>query len=74
MHGYIKSALHNYQHPAPTCAENAPHKWNPPVCGAETQYVEDGEDIPALSPRTFLSEFLCRHVHHVLVPVDFICQ
>jgi hypothetical protein len=51
MHGYIKEALQKYQHSAPTHTEHAPHKWNTPVYGAKTQYVEDGEDIPALSQK-----------------------
>jgi hypothetical protein len=50
IHGYIKAALHKYQHPAPTRPEHAPHQWNTPVYGAKTQYVEDTQDIPALSP------------------------
>jgi hypothetical protein len=41
MPGYIKAALHKYQHAAPTRPEHAPHTWNPPVYGAKTQYVED---------------------------------
>jgi hypothetical protein len=36
MSGYIKAALHKYQHPAPTRPEHAPHTWNPPVYGAKT--------------------------------------
>jgi endonuclease I len=48
---YIKADLHKYQHPAPTHAEHAPHKWNLPVNCAKTQYVEDREDSPALSPK-----------------------
>jgi hypothetical protein len=51
MPGYIKADLHKYQHTSPTCAEHAPHKWNLPVYGAQTQYVEDGEDSPDLSPK-----------------------
>jgi hypothetical protein len=51
MHGYIKADLHKYQHPAPTRPEHAPHQWNPPVYRAKTQYVEDTEDSPALSPK-----------------------
>jgi hypothetical protein len=47
---YIKAALHKYQHPSPVCAEHTPHQWNLPVYGVNTQYVEDREDIPALSP------------------------
>jgi hypothetical protein len=52
--GYIKAALHKYQHPAPTHPEHAPYQWNPSVHGAKTQYVEDTQDTPALSPSTLL--------------------
>jgi hypothetical protein len=51
MPGYIKTALHKYQHPAPTRQEHAPHTWNPPVYGAKTQYVEDEKNSPALSSK-----------------------
>jgi hypothetical protein len=51
MPGYIKAALHKYQHPAPTCPEHAPHKWNPPVYGAKAQYVEDDNNSPVLSAK-----------------------
>jgi hypothetical protein len=50
MPGYFKAALHKYQHPAPRHPEHAPHQWNPPVYGAKTQYVEDTQDSPDLSP------------------------
>jgi hypothetical protein len=36
---------------APTRPEHAPHQWNPPIYGAKTQYVEDTQDSPALSPK-----------------------
>jgi hypothetical protein len=49
MPGYIKAALHKYQHASPTRPEHAPHTWNPPVYGAKRQYVEDVNNIPALS-------------------------
>jgi hypothetical protein len=51
MPGCIKAALHKYKHPVPTSPEHAPHQWNPPVCGAKTQYVEDTQDSPALSQK-----------------------
>jgi hypothetical protein len=51
MPGYIKAALHKYQHPTPTRPEHAPHQWNPPIYGAKTQYVEDTQDIPPLSTK-----------------------
>jgi hypothetical protein len=51
MPGCIKAALHKCQHPSPTRPEHAPHQLNPPVYGAKTHYVEDKQDIPALSPK-----------------------
>jgi hypothetical protein len=35
MHGYMKAALHKYQHPAPARPERAPHTWNPPIYGCQ---------------------------------------
>jgi hypothetical protein len=46
--GYIKAALHKYQHAAPTRPEHAPHTLNQPVYGAKTQYVENKTTSPAL--------------------------
>jgi hypothetical protein len=43
MPGYIKAALHKYQHPAPT--------WNPPIYGAKTQFVSETTPSPALSDK-----------------------
>jgi hypothetical protein len=51
MQGYIKAALHKYQHAAPARPEHAPHTWNPPIYGAKTQYVEDETTSPALSDK-----------------------
>jgi hypothetical protein len=51
MPGYIKAALHKYQHPAQTRPKHAPHKCNPPVYGAKTQYVENETTSPALSAK-----------------------
>jgi hypothetical protein len=51
MPGYIKTALHKYQHAAPSRPEHAPHTWNPPIYGVKTQYVEDKTTIPALSDK-----------------------
>jgi hypothetical protein len=51
MPGYIKAALHKYQHAAPIRPEHAPHTWNPPVYGAKTQYVENETTSPALSAK-----------------------
>jgi hypothetical protein len=51
MPGYIKAALHKYQHAAPARPEHAPHTCNPPIYGAKTQYVEDETTSPALSDK-----------------------
>jgi hypothetical protein len=51
MQGYIKAALHKYQHPAPALPEHAPHTWNPPIYGAKTQFVDDKTTSPALSDK-----------------------
>jgi hypothetical protein len=49
--GYIKAALHTYQHAAPARPEHAPHTWNPPIYGAKTQFVNDETSSPALSDK-----------------------
>jgi hypothetical protein len=49
--GYIKAALHKYQHPAPARPEHAPHTWNPPIYGAKTQFVNETTPSPALSDK-----------------------
>jgi hypothetical protein len=51
MPGYIKAALHKYQHPAPAHPEHAPHTWNPPIYGAKTQFVNDKTSSPTLSDK-----------------------
>jgi hypothetical protein len=51
MPGYIKAALHKYQHPALARPEHAPHTWNPPIYGAKTQFVDDKPTSPALSDK-----------------------
>jgi hypothetical protein len=51
MPGYIKTALHKYQHPTPARPENAPHTWNPPTYGAKTQFVDDPTPSPTLSDK-----------------------
>jgi hypothetical protein len=51
MPGYIKAALHKYQHAAPTRPEHGPHTWNPPIYGAKTPFVKDETISPALSDK-----------------------
>jgi hypothetical protein len=43
MPGYIKAALHKYQHPFPARPGHAPHTWNPPIYGAKTQLVTEAQ-------------------------------
>jgi hypothetical protein len=49
--GYVKAALHKYQHDSPARPEHAPHTRNPPIYGARTQCVEDKTTSPALSDK-----------------------
>jgi hypothetical protein len=51
MSGYIKAALHTYQHDSPTRPEHAPHTWNPTIYCTKTQNVEDETTSPALSDK-----------------------
>jgi hypothetical protein len=51
MKGYIKAALHKYQHAAPARPEHAPHTWNPPIYGAKTKFVNDETVSPTLSDK-----------------------
>jgi hypothetical protein len=51
VHGYIKAALHKYQHLAPARPEHSPHGWNPPIYGAKTQFVSDPIPSPAHSDK-----------------------
>jgi hypothetical protein len=39
MHGYIKDAIHKYQHPMPNRPKYAPHNWNVPAHGQHIQYA-----------------------------------
>jgi hypothetical protein len=49
--GYIKAALHKYQHPSLVLPEHAPRTWNSPTYGAKTQFVNETTPIPALSDK-----------------------
>jgi hypothetical protein len=51
MPGYIKSALHKYQHPAPARPEHSPHTWNPLIYGAKTRFVSDPKPSPTISDK-----------------------
>jgi hypothetical protein len=51
MPGYIKAALHKYQHAVPAHPEHAPYTWNPPIYGAKTQFVKDETISPTISDK-----------------------
>jgi hypothetical protein len=51
MPGYIKAALHKYQHPAQARPEHSPHTRKPPIYRAKTQFVSDTTHSPALSDK-----------------------
>jgi hypothetical protein len=54
MTGYINAAPHMYQNLTTARAEHAPHTWNPPLYGTNTQYIEETEeteDSSSLSPK-----------------------
>ena len=50
MLNYIKQALHKFKHPLAPKPEDAPHKWNQPVYGANQQLADDEDDSPTLPP------------------------
>jgi hypothetical protein len=49
--GIHQCSTTKYQYPAPRRSEHAPHTWNPPEYGANTQYVENYTTSPALSAK-----------------------
>jgi hypothetical protein len=51
MPGYIKAALHKYQHAATSRPEHVPHMCSPPIYGAKTQFGNDKTSSPALSDK-----------------------
>ena len=51
MPGYIKDALHKYQHPMPKRPQYAPHNWTVPAYGQRIQYAPLPDDSPMASPQ-----------------------
>ena len=49
MPGYIKTALHKFQHPLPRRKQYAPHQWKPPQYGQRVQFANDNNNSPQLS-------------------------
>ena len=51
MAGYIKEALHKFQHPTPRRPHNSPHQWNPPnYSSAAPQLAHQSHESPKLDP------------------------
>jgi hypothetical protein len=46
MPGYIKYALHKFQHPLPKRPQNAPHNWTVPAYGQRIQYAPPPDATP----------------------------
>eukprot|EP00957_Ditylum_brightwellii_P212330 15367189-Ditylum_brightwellii.AAC.1 len=49
MPGYIRAALHKFQHPKQAKPEYAPYKWNKPLCGKHPQLTDSIDTSPPLS-------------------------
>ena len=43
MPGYVKKALHRFQHPAPKKPQYAPHRWTAPAYGKKVQFAHTDE-------------------------------
>jgi hypothetical protein len=83
MPGYIKAALHKYQHPVPVRPEHSPHGWNPPIYGAKTQFVSDTKPSPALSDKDVnkLQQLTCTLLYYaravdptLLMPINVLAS
>jgi hypothetical protein len=81
--GYIKAALHKYQHAAPARPEHAPHTWNPTMYGTKMQFVNDETSSPALSEKdvnklqqpTVTLLYYARAVHPTLImPINVLAS
>jgi hypothetical protein len=51
MPGYIKDALHKYEHPMPNSPQYVPHNWTVPVYGQRIQYAPLPDDSPMFTPK-----------------------
>ena len=48
MPGYVKRALHKFQHPLPKQKQHSPHAWKPPKYGQCIQYCSDNHNSKTL--------------------------
>eukprot|EP00957_Ditylum_brightwellii_P203563 15335193-Ditylum_brightwellii.AAC.1 len=49
MPGYIRAALHKYQHPTPLQPEHSPYKYDKLLYSKKLQYAPEFDDSPSLS-------------------------
>jgi hypothetical protein len=52
MPGYVKDALHKFQHPSSARQQDAPHSWNQPTYGATVQYTDNLDNSPLLPTKS----------------------
>jgi hypothetical protein len=55
MPGYIKDALHKFQHPLPKRPQYAPHNWTVPAYSQRIQYTP----LPDAAPSATSEEIKC---------------
>jgi hypothetical protein len=53
MPGYIKDALHKFQHPMPKRPQYAPHNWTVPAYGQHIQFAPLPDDTPPATAQEF---------------------
>ena len=51
MPGYVRLALHKFQHTAPTRCQDVPHAWNTPIYGAQVWYADKPDVSPPLDAK-----------------------
>ena len=51
MPGYLKEALHKFQHPTPSQSQHSPHQWNPlSYSSTSPQLAHQDPESPKLAP------------------------
>jgi hypothetical protein len=52
MPGYVRAALHKFQHKWNGRHQDAPHSWNQPTYGAKVQHADHPDDSPPLDAKS----------------------
>jgi hypothetical protein len=68
MPGYVREALHRFEHLAPLFPQDTPHQWNQPTYGAKVQYAEDHDRSTLLEPNnvTFVQRVVETFLYYAL--------